>query len=154
MERTPAIAILKQAQLDFEIGEFEAVDFTAEEVASKLNIPLETVYKTLVVVGETTGPAMAVVQGDKELNLKKMANALCDKRASLIKLNDLQKITGYLKGGCSPLGSKRNLPVFIDRQALNHSRISVSAGLRGLQLLIAPDVLIEASRATVSDLSS
>lgn len=152
MKRTKAIEILDDAGIPYQLGEFEAVDFTAEEVSQKINIPLSTVYKTLVVKGDKTGEAMAVIPGDKELSLKKLASAMKDKRAELIKLDQLQRTTGYLKGGCSPLGSKKPLPVYLDDSALGLTMISVSAGLRGLQLLIHPQDLIRACNASVVQL--
>ncbi len=147
MKRTRAIEILEAQGLPYELREFKAAEYTAEEVAEKLKIPLASVFKTLVVEGEKSGAAMAVIPGDRELNLKKMAAALKDKKAALIKLGDLQRLTGYVKGGCSPLGSKQPLPVYIDLLALEQDLICVSAGLRGLQILIAPDVLAKACKA-------
>ena len=152
MKRTKAIEILDQAKIPYELGEFEATQFTAEEVAEKLNIPLESVYKTLVARGEKAGVIMAVVPGDKELNLKKLAAALGEKRAELVKLDELQRLTGYLKGGCSPLGAKKPYPVYIDQRAELQERLSVSAGLRGLQLLITPDNFLRATSARLCDL--
>ena len=152
MHRTRAIEILEAAGLPYELGEFAAVDFTAEEVSEKLALPLSMVFKTLVVKGEKGGEAMAVIPGDKELSLKKMAAALGEKRAELIKLNDLQRITGYLKGGCSPLGSKKPVSVFLDESAILHERISVSAGLRGLQLLLTAETLERACGVRLVDL--
>lgn len=153
MKRTKAIEILDSLSIPYQLGEFDASEFTAEEVASKLHIPLESVFKTLVVRGEKSSEAMAVIPGDKELSLKKMAGALKTKRAEMVKIEELQRITGYLKGGCSPLGSKKPLPVFIDESARSHPTISVSAGQRGLQILIAADALAQASKAVFADLS-
>ncbi|HQH25841.1 MAG TPA: Cys-tRNA(Pro) deacylase [Oligoflexia bacterium] len=153
MKRTRAIEILDTAQAKYELGSFEAEDFTAEEVAEKLNIPLESVYKTLVARGEHAGVVMAVVPGDKELSLKKLAQAIGDKRTELVKLNELERLTGYLKGGCSPLGGKKEYPVYLDENALLQERLSISAGLRGLQMLISPDEFLRVSHATVAELS-
>lgn len=153
MKKTRAIEILSDLGCAFELGEFEATEFTAEEVAEKLQIPLEQVFKTLIVESERE-PVLAVVPGDRELSLKKLATAVGAKRMELVKLNDIQRLTGYLKGGVSPLGSKRPMPVFIDETAILYDRISVSAGLRGLQLLIAPDVLSAAASAKYADLAT
>lgn len=153
MKKTRAIEILSGTGCAFELGEFVATDFTAEEVAEKLQIPLQQVFKTLVVQGER-GHVLAVVPGDRELSLKKLAAAAGAKRMELVQLSEIQRLTGYLKGGVSPLGSKRAMPVFVDERAKRYDRISVSAGLRGLQLLIAPETLIAAAHGTCADLAS
>lgn len=153
MKRTPAIEILDKAKAKYELHEFEATEFTAEEVSVKLNISLSAVYKTLVVTGEKSKECLAVVPGDKELNLKKLASALTEKRAVLVSLNEIQKLTGYLKGGVSPFGTKKSLPVLIDSLCLKQVIVSVSAGLRGLQVFITPQELIRVSSAKVCDLA-
>lgn len=152
MKRTRALDILAQAGVPHEAREFAATDFTAEEVAEKLGLPLATVFKTLLVRGERSGLAFALTPGDARLSLSKLARAMGDKRAEMVDVDDLFRLTGYLKGGCSPLGAKRTLPVFIDRSAMAHARICVSAGLRGLQVLIAPDDLQRVARAVVADI--
>ncbi len=113
--------------------EFKASEFTVEETAKRLNLPLDMLFKTLVAEGERKGLVMALVPGDAQLSLSKLAKAMGDKRAEMIDVDDLFRVTGYLKGGCSPLGAKRAFPVFMDEDALLHDRISVSAGLRGVQ---------------------
>ena len=154
MKRTKAIEILDQAGIAYEVREFEAHAFTVEETAEQLGLPLNMLYKTLVVKGERHGIVMALVAGDDQLSLSKLAKAMNDKRAEMIDVEDLFRITGYLKGGCSPLGARKAFPVFIDETAFLHDRISVSAGLRGVQLLIAPQDLQRATKATVADLSA
>lgn len=153
MKRTRAVQILEDAKIPHEVRSFEASQFTAEEVAEKLNIPLPSVYKTLVARGEKTGVVMAVVPGDKELNLKKLAGVLGDKRAELVKIDELQRLTGYLKGGCSPLGAKKAYPVYLDQAALEQKQISISAGLRGVQIIIAPQGLLQAAGAKAATLT-
>uniref|UniRef100_A0A0A8KXP3 YbaK/ebsC protein n=1 Tax=wastewater metagenome TaxID=527639 RepID=A0A0A8KXP3_9ZZZZ len=152
MKRTKAIEILDEAKIRYEVGEFDATELTAEEVAAKLNLPLESVFKTLVCQGDKSGYCMAVVPGDKELNLKKLAKLIGDKKCDLIPLNDLQRLTGYLKGGCSPLGGKKTFPIYIDSSANNFGRISVSAGLRGLQVFVAANDLARAAKAKFGEL--
>jgi Cys-tRNA(Pro)/Cys-tRNA(Cys) deacylase len=134
------------------VASFAAEDFTAQEVADKLSLSLESIYKTLVARGEKTGVVLAVVPGDKDLNLKKLARALNDKKAEMVRVEDLQKLTGYLKGGVSPLGTKRTYPVYVEQAILTQNRVSVSAGLRGLQILITPPDLVRASSAQLADL--
>lgn len=152
MKRTRAVEILTEAGISFELGEFDASQFTAEEVAEKLRIPLASVFKTLVARSDKSGEVFALVPGDKELNLKRLATVLGGKRCDLVRVEELQRLTGYLKGGVSPIGAKRALPVYLDQSALCQNRLSISAGLRGLQLLIAPDEFLRATNATIADL--
>jgi len=152
MKRTRAIDILERARIPYELREFAAVEFTVEETSEKLNLPLSVLFKTLVVEGERKGLVMALVPGDAQLSLSKLAKAMGDKRCSMIDVEDLFRVTGYLKGGCSPLGAKKALPVFLDSSALQLERISVSAGLRGLQMLLRPQDLLTATRGAVADL--
>jgi Cys-tRNA(Pro)/Cys-tRNA(Cys) deacylase len=152
MQRTKAIEILTQRKIAFEVREFEATEFTVEETSDHLDIPLNQLFKTLVVKGERRGIVMALVSGDAQLSLSKLAKAMGDKRAEMIEVDDLFRVTGYLKGGCSPLGARKAFPVFMDQSALAHERISVSAGLRGVQMLLAPADLQRITRATLADL--
>lgn len=152
MKRTRAIDILEKAKIPYEVREFEASEFTVEETAEQLNLPLSVLFKTLVVEGERKGLVMALVPGDAQLSLSKLAKAMGDKRCAMIDVEDLFRVTGYLKGGCSPLGAKKAFPVFLDATALTHERVSVSAGLRGVQMLLKPDDLKTVTRATVADL--
>jgi Cys-tRNA(Pro)/Cys-tRNA(Cys) deacylase len=152
MKRTKALDILDKANIAHEVREFNASEFTVEETSDKLGLPLNVLFKTLVVKGERKGLAMALVQGDAQLSLSKLAKAMGDKRCEMIDVDDLFRVTGYLKGGCSPLGAKKNFPVYLDASALEHDRISVSAGLRGVQMLLAPHDLIKATNATVAEI--
>jgi Cys-tRNA(Pro)/Cys-tRNA(Cys) deacylase len=152
MKRTKALDILDKANIAHEVREFDASEFTVEETSEKLGLPLNVLFKTLVVKGERKGLAMALVQGNAQLSLSKLAKAMGDKRCEMIDVDDLFRVTGYLKGGCSPLGAKKNFPVYLDASALEHDRISVSAGLRGVQMLLAPHDLIRAANATVAEI--
>ena len=152
MQRTKALDLLTQAQIPHEVREFAASEFTVEETSEHLGIPLNQLFKTLVVKGERRGIVMALVSGDAQLSLSKLAKAMGDKRSEMIDVDDLFRVTGYLKGGCSPLGARKDFPVFMDQTALTHARISVSAGLRGVQMLLAPADLQRITRATVADL--
>lgn len=154
MKKTRAIERLDRAGIAYEVRSFDAVEFTAEEAADKLGLPLDHMFKTLVARGERKGVVMAVVPGSGELSLRKLAAAMGDKRVEMVDVDELFKLTGYLKGGCSPLGARRDYPVFLDASAMRHARISVSAGQRGLQVLIAPADLARAARATVTDLAA
>lgn len=152
MKRTKALDILDKANIAYEMREFKASEFTVEETAEALGLPLNQLFKTLVAEGERKGLVMALVPGDAQLSLSKLAKAMGDKRVEMIDVDDLFRVTGYLKGGCSPLGAKRAFPVFMDETALLHERISVSAGLRGVQMLLAPQDLQRVANATLADL--
>ena len=153
MKRTRALDILERANIPHEVREFKASEFTVEETAQALGLPLNVLFKTLVAEGERKGLVMALVPGDAQLSLSKLAKAMGDKRVAMIDVDDLFRVTGYLKGGCSPLGAKRAFPVYLDESAMTHERISVSAGLRGVQMLLAPADLQRATRAMVADLT-
>jgi Cys-tRNA(Pro)/Cys-tRNA(Cys) deacylase len=152
MKKTKAIEILDKAGIQYELRSFEAEELTVEVAAGKLGLPLEDVYKTLVARGDRNGVVMAVVPGPHSLSLRKLAQASGDKRVEMVDVSELMKLTGYLKGGVSPLGSRRAYPLFIDQSALGRERISVSAGQRGLQILIAPADLVKVSGAKLVDL--
>ena len=152
MKRTKAIEILDAAKVPYELAQFEAVDFSAEEAAKKLGLPLDCVFKTLVTRGEKCGVIMALLPGNKELSLKKLAHVLGEKKMEMVQVDELMRLTGYLKGGCSPLGGKKKYPIYIDHSVVQKPRISISAGQRGLQILIDPRNLIAAAEAEISDL--
>lgn len=152
MKRTRAIEILTEAGVPHEVREFKAKEFTAEEAAAGVGMPLDQVYKTLVAQGER-GVVMAVIPGSGSLSLRKLANVVGEKRMEMANVADLQRLTGYLKGGVSPLGSKRTYPVYIDESAILHERISVSAGQRGLQIVLSADDLARAADAAFADLA-
>lgn len=153
MKRTKALEILARWGIPHEIRGFEASEFTAEEAAQALGLPLSSLFKTLVVQGERRGYALAVIPGDCSLSLRKMAEAMGDKRVDLVDLADLTRLTGYLKGGVSPLGTKRAMPVYLDTRAFQQAKISVSAGQRGLQMILEPLHLQQATRAEVVDIA-
>ncbi len=144
--KTNAMRILESLGLPFRTLAYEVdeSDLSAESAAAKLGIPAQRVFKTLALRGERTGVFLCCVPGDSELELKKAARASGNKAVELLPLKELQPTTGYIRGGCSPIGAKRKFAVFIDETAMLHDEISVSAGSRGLQILLAPDDLIRA----------
>ncbi len=152
MKRTRALEILDEAGIAFSVHEFKAVEFTVEETALALGLPLNALFKTLVVEGERRGLVMALLPGDAQLSLSKLAKAIGDKRCEMIDVDDLFRVTGYLKGGCSPLGARKAFPVYIDETAILHERICVSAGLRGVQMQLAPDDLLRMTHGVYADL--
>ncbi len=153
MKKTAAIEILEKASVPYEVRSYESEGFaSAVEVAERLDLPADAVFKTLVARGERSGVVLALVPGDRSLGLRKLAHLLGEKRLEMVPPDDLQRLTGYIKGGVSPLAGKRSYPTFIDRSALRHDRISISAGVRGTQILIAPDDLVRLTHAIVADL--
>ena len=153
MKKTRAIEILDKAAVPYELRSFEATEFTAEEAAEKMALPAEDIWKTLVARGERQGVVMAIVPGPRSLSLRKLAQAAGDKRAEMVDAGELMRLTGFLKGGVSPLGGRREYPIFIDQSIHQHTRVSISAGQRGLQILIAPADLICVTKGTVVDLT-
>lgn len=157
MKRTKALDALAAAKVVHEVREFAASAFTAEETARELGLPLAILFKTLVVRGERRGVMLALVSGERELSLRKLAQAAGDKRVEMVDVAELPRLTGYLKGGCSPLGIKvggrTGYPTFIDASAFTHERISISAGLRGVQVLLDPRDLARLTNATTADLA-
>ncbi len=153
MRRTKAIEILTKAKAAFEVHEFTASEFTAQEAARELSIPEENVFKTLVLRSDTGDLLMAVIQGDRELSLKKLAHAAGKKKVAMAAVDELQKLTGYLKGGVSPFGSRKEMQLFVDESALEREFISISAGLRGVQIFISPGDFVALSGAAVGDFS-
>ena len=155
MRKTNAMRILDDAGIAYTSKEYEADDGDRLGVraAAFLGIPCERVFKTLVLKGGREGYFVCCVPVDRELDLKKAALAAGDKKIGMVPVRDLQKITGYVRGGCSPVGMKKKFPVFVDRSALSFGEIAVNAGIRGLQILMAPEDLRDAASASFADLA-
>lgn len=151
---TNALRLLKLRGIAHEVLEYPVSqdDLSAQSVAAKLGLDPNIVFKTLVAVGDREGPAMFVIPGPAELDFRKAAAASGNKSVSMLPLRELEPLTGYVRGGCSPVGSRKMLPVYVDETAELYERVSVSAGRRGLQMLLAPADLIRAAEATLADL--
>ena len=154
IEKTNAARLLDRADVKYELIPYEVDenDLAATHVADSLGEPIERVYKTLVLKGDRTGYFVCVVQGDKEVDLKAAARVSGNKSADMIPMKDLLGVTGYIRGGCSPVGMKKPLPTFFDSTCETFDYIYVSAGVRGLQLRIAPQDLIGFVGATVAEI--
>ena len=152
--KTNAVRLLETAHIPFATREYQydENDLAAQHVAEALGQDINRVFKTLVLRGERTGLFVCVVPGNCEVNLKKAAAAAGDKKAEMIAMKELLPLTGYIRGGCSPVGMKKPYPTFFHTTALDFDKIYVSAGMRGLQLEIAPRDLIDFTGATVTDL--
>ena len=153
--KTNAARLLDQLGVAYEIREYEVDpnDLAAETVAAKIGFPPEQVFKTLVARGERNGPVMAVIPGDQELDLKALASAAGERKIQLVAVKELQALTGYVRGGVTALAAKREFPVFVDESIELFDTVSVSAGVRGMQILIAPRDYIRAVQATVIPLA-
>jgi len=153
--KTNAARLLDQLGVAYEIREYEVDpdDLAAETVAAKIGFPPEQVFKTLVARGERSGAVMAVIPGDQELDLKALASAAGERKIQLVPVKELQALTGYIRGGVTALAAKREFPVFVDETIELFDRVSVSAGVRGLQILISPNDYIRAVQATIVQLA-
>jgi len=140
--------------IHYELREYEVDpdDLTAETVAAKVGLPAEQVFKTLVARGDRNGIAMAVIPGDRELDLKALAAAAGERKIQLVPVKELQSLTGYIRGGVTALGAKRNFPVYVDETIELFDVVSVSAGVRGVQILISPKDYLRATKATITTL--
>ena len=141
---------LDELGIGYELHEapYDEADLSATAMARSLGVPVEEVFKTLVVRGDKTGVLEVCVPGAAELNLKELAAVSGNKHVEMVPLKEVQPLTGYIRGGCSPLAGKKHYPVFVDESAILHERIYVSAGHRGVQLRLAPDDLLRAVEGT------
>lgn len=153
--KTNAARLLDQLGIHYELREYQVDpnDLAAETVAAKIGLPPEQVFKTLVARGERNGACMAVVPGDQELNLKSLAAAASERKVELVPVKELQSLTGYIRGGVTALAAKRDFPVYADETIELFDVISISAGMRGLQILLAPADYLKATNAELADLS-
>lgn len=138
----------------YELREYEVDpdNLAAETVAAKIGLPPEQVFKTLVARGEHNGVCMAAIPGDQELDLKALAAAAGERKIQLVPVKELQSLTGYIRGGVTALAAKRDFPVYVDETIELFDVVSMSAGVRGLQILIAPSDYLRATKATIAAL--
>ena len=148
--KTNAARMLDAAGIRYELREYEVdeSDLSAPHVADAIGMPPEQVFKTLVARGDRTGVLMACIPGNAELNLKALAAASGNKKVELVAVKEVLGLTGYIRGGVSPVGTKKPYPLYLDETADLWDVISVSAGMRGLQMLVAPDDLVKVAGAT------
>jgi Cys-tRNA(Pro)/Cys-tRNA(Cys) deacylase len=153
MSKTNAIRILESKNISFETRSYEVDenDLSGITVANKIGADPETVFKTLVCIGDKTGNVVFCIPVVTELNLKKAASVSNNKKVEMIKLNELLPLTGYVRGGCSPIGMKKLFPTFIDETAQLFENIFVSAGVRGTQIKINPDSLLDIINGRYAD---
>jgi Cys-tRNA(Pro)/Cys-tRNA(Cys) deacylase len=153
-QKTNAARLLDQMGIVYELREYEVdpEDLAAETVAAKIGMPPEQVFKTLVARGDRNGVVMAVIPGDQELNLKALATAAGERKIQLVPVKELQALTGYIRGGVTALGAKRDFPVFVDETIELFDVVSISAGVRGTQILIAPADYLRATKGVIAAL--
>ncbi len=152
--KTNAMRLLESAQIDFEIYEYEVDenDLSGNHIASEIGFDPDRVFKTLVAKGDKTGYTVFCIPTSFELDLKKAAKVSGNKAIEMLCVKDLLGVTGYIRGGCSPIGMKKKFPTFIDETAQLWDRITISAGVRGSVVLLAPEKLSEFCEAEFSDL--
>ncbi len=153
--KTNAARLLDQLGIRYELRAYEVNpnDLAAETAAAKIGLPPEQVFKTLVARGDRKGVSMAVIPGDQELDLKALATATGERKIQLVPVKELQSLTGYIRGGVTALAAKRDFPVYVDETIELFEVISISAGQRGLQILLAPADYLRATKATLAALS-
>lgn len=152
--KTNAIRLLDTLQISYELREYEVdpEDLSAETVARKIGLPPEQVFKTLVTKGDRNGVCLAVVPGNAELDLKALATISGNRKIELVPLKEVQPLTGYIRGGVTALACKKEYPVYLDETAVLFDVISISAGVRGTQILLKPEDYVRAVKATVGEI--
>ncbi len=155
MSKTNACRILDSLGIPYELREYKVDpdDLSAENVAAKVGLPTEQVFKTLSLRGDRNGIAVAVIPGNYELDLKALAHLTGDRKIEMLPLKEVQSVTGYIRGGVTALGMKKDYPVFVDETVELWDTVCVSAGQRGLQIVIAPADYLRATSATVGEIS-
>lgn len=143
MVKTNVMRLLDAANISYESKEYEVdeKDLSGSHAADMMGADHDTIFKTLVLKGEKTGYLVCCIPVDEELDLKKVAKAAHDKKVEMIPMKDLLPLTGYIRGGCSPIGMKKKFPLYIEETAILFDKIAVSAGQRGVQILLSPNDL-------------
>ncbi len=152
MKKTNAMRLLDSMRILYEAKEYvpDEEDLSGVHVAAQLGLPPEQVFKTLVAKGDKNGVAVFCIPCEGTLDLKQAARLTGDKRMELLHVKELLGVTGYIRGGCSPIGMKKRYPTFLHESALGFERITVSAGIRGCQLLLSPQDLIACTDCRVA----
>jgi Cys-tRNA(Pro)/Cys-tRNA(Cys) deacylase len=153
--KTNAVRLLDSLGIAYELRSYEVdpADLTAISVARKIGLPPEQVFKTLLAQTSTGDHLFAVIPGDAELDLKKLAHAANAKKTELASLKEVEPLTGYIRGGVTVMGARKPFPAYADETIELHDVISISAGQRGLQILLAPADYLRAANATLADLT-
>ena len=154
IQKTNAARLLDRAKIAYRLVPYtvDPDNLAADHVAAELGEDINCVYKTLVLHGNATGHFVCVVPGNREVDLKKAAKVSGNKKAEMIHMKDLLPTTGYIRGGCSPLGMKKPFPTFVQQEAMDLEEFFISPGVRGLQLCVNPRQLVEYIKATPADI--
>lgn len=154
IKKTNAARLLDQKKIAYTLIPYEVdeSDLGAAHIAQQLGQPIERLFKTLVLRGDRNGLFVCVIPGDEEVDLKKAARVTGNKSCDMIHVKELLPLTGYIRGGCSPIGMKKAYPTYFHESCMQFDTIYCSAGIRGLQLCIAPTDLVSAAGGTVCDL--
>ncbi len=155
-EKTNAARLLDKAGIAYNLipYDFDENDLAAQHVAESLGQPIERVFKTLVLHGDRSGYIVCVIPGNGEVDLKALAKISGNKKVEMIPMKDLLGVTGYIRGGCSPIGMKKKFPTYFHSTASSFSTIYISAGVRGLQIEINPQELMDFVGASAGDVAS
>lgn len=153
--KTNAVRLLDRLGVQYELREYavDPDDLAAETLAAKIGMPAEQVFKTLLARGDRNGLCFAVIPGNCELDLKALAGASGDRKIELAPVKDLQALTGYIRGGVTVLGARRAFPVYADETIQLWDRISISAGVRGTQIILNPQDYLRATGAKLADIA-
>lgn len=152
--KTNALRLLDAAHIPYKTVEYKVdeQDLSATHVAEQLGEDVACVFKTLVLRGDKSGVFVCIIPGDKEVDLKKAAKASGNKSCAMIRMQELLPLTGYIRGGCSPVGMKRNYPMYIHLSCKQFDKIYLSAGVRGMQMQVATDDIVRFQNLQISDL--
>lgn len=156
MKKTNAARILDRAKITYEIIDYDTdrIERGIEYVAEKTGQDIHNIFKTLVLAGDKTGVIVACVPGHAELDLKAIAQISGNKKCAMVPMKSLLELTGYIRGGCSPLGMKKNYPLFIDESINNCNFVMISAGMRGKQIKLKPNDLLEVTKGKIGKIST
>lgn len=155
LQKTNAARILDRAGISYELVSYpvDPDNLAADHVAEALGEPIEQVYKTLVLRGDKSGLFVCVIAGNREVNLKKAAKASGNKKAEMIAMKELLPNTGYIRGGCTAVGMKKQYPTYFSEEFTSHPFVFVSAGQRGLQLKVEPSAFVQVAKGSLADLT-
>lgn len=155
LPKTNAVRLLDKLGIAYKLVDYDVNpdDLAAESVAAKIGMDPARVFKTLVANGDRQGVCLAVVPGDAQLDLKALARQTGDRKVETVALKDVQPLTGYIRGGVTALACKKDYPTYLDASALEYEKISISAGTRGLQILLAPADYVKAVKAIVAPIA-
>lgn len=155
INKTNVARLLDKAKIEYELIPYEVDenDLSVEHVAAQLNEDVAQLFKTLILRGDRTGIFVCVVPGGTEVNLKWAAKISGNKSAEMIAMKELLPTTGYIRGGCSPIGMKKRFPTYIHTTCMHYEHIFVSAGVRGLQIKVSPSELIDYVQATIGEIA-